>query len=563
VPRQKERLFELHSTDPVTFSAERMAAMLSFPADHLRAILFLQQDQAEREAKSAPAPADDEPASSAKARARQLHGELSELAQAYDAQFDPLLSRKQVRGATHAAGTAERETQRLSGRRAARGCDARAAGSARGRGWEAGGFGARATRRRASPLAGQLALTLPPSYPSHHTPRSYPPARVRAQIEQQLAVGARALRNPSLSSAEVVARVYGRQAATDPHQGNVEGAELSAALLPYVEWEQRAHHFGRTAPHRLRAHAESSLLRGGGSADAAHHPYAEVAEPIAGAQPAYKAAVLSQLRKLDSYAQTERRALAAVNRLHALTSGEPTADADADADEPAAAAAHGAAEASFEHPGLSEAELVEMLAADAVRYRLPELLSPHVAQLLFDAQYFAAEFDLGPDEPRPAAAAVAALRGERGDGGGFVTLPAAVAPFTTLVQTARRTPAFRFVDDLGVDAEYLSKRELETLRRRAARASAGDEVGFDEHAAARTIARNRQRRFQGKRQGEYVVIDTTAQPGSARRGQRGQPSGRVHVHERGAIRAGTADEVTEARGYLGFGRRRANRLRFS
>jgi hypothetical protein len=216
-------------------------------------------------------------------------------------------------------------------------------------------------------------------------------------------------------------------------------------------------------------------------------------------------------------------------------------------------------EARFEHPGLTEAELVEMLAADAARYRLPELLRPEVAQLLFDAQYFAPECDL-PEHMRQWADGAGALAGEQRGATAFVTLPAALAPFTTLVQTGRTTPSFRFVDDLGPDAHYLTPRELETVRRRARRAAVGDEVGFDPDAARRAIARNRQRRFQGKRAGEFVVIDTSGKGG---RKSAMPPGGRVRVHEKGSARAGTPAEEDEAHRYLGYGKRRPHRLRFS
>jgi hypothetical protein len=96
VLRQKERLYELHSADPVTYSAQRIAAMLAFPADHVRAILFLQRAQAEREAAAAPALSDDEGEGAAKAARRQLQAELAEMAAEYDRQFDPFRSLDEV-----------------------------------------------------------------------------------------------------------------------------------------------------------------------------------------------------------------------------------------------------------------------------------------------------------------------------------------------------------------------------------------------------------------------------------------------------------------------------------
>lgn len=401
-------------------------------------------------------------------------------------------------------------------------------------------------------------------------------------MQAHLALGARALRNPSLSSPAVAERAYARQRLDASSAAQLESADRSAALERFVEFEERAYHFGRTSPQRLEAlaakAAAQALPLAAPRRAGPRHPLSEPEELVAGSQPAYRTAVLAQLKKLDGYTQAERNAYEAVTRAHsAKEKGGAKAAESPEAEEAEAIARMaearegGGADGPFEHPGLSEAELVELLAADAARYRLPELLSPAIAQLLFDAQYFAPEFDLphGELEQRRRAEARASAEGAQAAGvgagaalsTGFVTLPASVAPFTTLVPTGRSTPKFRYVADLGPDAHYLSKREQETIARRAARAQESVQVGFDPAAAERRVARNRQRRFQQKRPGEFVVIDTTAQEG-ALRNSRAKPSGRVIVYQQGTSRAGTEEEHDEARRYLGHGATRPHRLRF-
>lgn len=395
--------------------------------------------------------------------------------------------------------------------------------------------------------------------------------------------GARALRNPSLGSDAVAQRVYARQRLDASSVAQLESADRSEeALERFVEFEERAYHFGRTSPAALEAavarvsgHATAAaalaIVSGGGRAGALAEPDGAVGD----AQPAYRSAVLAQLKQLDGYADAEQRAYEAISRVHAAASGDGVSDDAAReaatlaalADERASASASATERAPFEQPGLSEAEVVEMLAVDAARFRLPELLDPAIAQLLFDAQFFAPEFDLPAPElerlhrAERASAPADALDASAAGAGKFVMLPASVAPFTTLVPLGRATPAFRYVADLGPDANYLTQRERETIARRVARASDGACVGFDPQAAARRIARNRQRRFQAKRPGEFFIVDTTPKEG-ALRGSRSKPSGRVVVHERGTARPGTEEEHEEARGYLGHGPRRPHRLTF-
>lgn len=390
------------------------------------------------------------------------------------------------------------------------------------------------------------------------------------------------MRNPSLGSAALAERVYARQRLEPSSGAQLEAADRSSAALErFVEFEERAFHFARTSPAALEALAARAAAAAPSPLAPERsrpHALAEPEAPSGRGQPAYRSRVLAQLRKLDAYAAAEANAFEAVSRAHEAKAGGGTAGpsgavAEAEQLARAAEARAGADEAApFEHPGLSEPELVELLGADAARARLPELLCPQVAQLLFDAQYFAAEFDLPAAQLHAARQAEAHAReqAEPGEaagatgakGAGFVTLPASVAPFTTLVPTGRTTPRFRFVADLGPDANYLTKREQETIARRAARAQDGARAGFDPAAAAARIARNRQRRFQQKRPGEFVVVDTTAEEG-ALRGSRARPVGRVVVHERGASRPGTAEEHAEAKRYLGHGAQRPNRLRFA
>lgn len=405
-------------------------------------------------------------------------------------------------------------------------------------------------------------------------------ARSRAQVRERLREGAKALRRPALASEEVVQRVYARQRLdhASASSSTLLHPDMSGPLERFIEFEQRAHHFGRTSPEALQSAAAGMLgaegggvLREGGASDAPA-PLSEPELPPAEPSPAYSASVLSRLRKLDLYDRAEQTtveemlALAAEARLDERSEGDDDTPHPPPPEPPAMPGAHderGAARgasppsaAPSTHPGLSPTEVAQMLAEEAHRAGVPELATAELATLLFEAQYFDRSVDLRPDE-RCAPAELHSLIAAESARKAGTRLPEAEAAFTTVLPgRSGGAPQFRFVDDAGEPGSVaaLEPRELAALRRRAKRAASPSRGHFDPEYARERMHRNSGRPHVKKRQGEWVVIDSSSGRRPGGRGGRKEPQlPHVHVHVRGKRVDATLADRLQAHAYLGRG----------